>query len=42
MGPKVEAAARFAQEGGRCVIAAMEDAAPALRGEAGTVVALNA
>ncbi len=38
MGPKAEAAARFADGGGRAVIAAMEDAAKALNGEAGTQV----
>jgi len=39
MGPKVEAAARFvAQGGGRAVIADLDDATSALRGEAGTEV----
>lgn len=38
MGPKAEAAARFAENGGRAVIAAMGDAAGALKGEAGTQV----
>ncbi len=41
MGPKAEAAARFAEGGGRAVIAAMEAASAALRGEAGTVVKLG-
>jgi carbamate kinase len=36
MGPKAEAAARFADGGGRAVIAAMEDASDALNGAAGT------
>lgn len=39
MGPKAEAAARFVEgSGGRAVIAALEDASDALRGEAGTLV----
>jgi carbamate kinase len=38
MGPKAEAAARFADGGGRAVIAAMEAASAALHGDAGTVV----
>jgi carbamate kinase len=38
MGPKAEAAARFADGGGRAVIGAMEDAAGALSGDAGTQV----
>lgn len=38
MGPKAEAAARFADGGGRAVIAAMDAASAALRGEAGTAV----
>ena len=38
MGPKAEAAARFAEGGGRAVIAALDAAASALHGEAGTVV----
>ena len=38
MGPKAEAAARFADSGGRAVIAAMESAADALAGHAGTTV----
>ena len=38
MGPKAEAAARFAESGGRAVIASLEAAAAALHGEAGTVV----
>jgi len=38
MGPKAEAAARFAEGGGRAVIAAMESASAALEGKAGTVV----
>ena len=38
MGPKAEAAARFADGGGRAVIASLEAAASALHGEAGTVV----
>ncbi len=41
MGPKAEAAARFADSGGRGVIAAMESAADALRGNAGTSVELG-
>lgn len=41
MGPKAEAAARFAEAGGRCVIAAMEQAQQALRGEAGTLVQID-
>lgn len=38
MGPKVEAACRFAEAGGLAVIGALGDAAAALRGEAGTLV----
>jgi carbamate kinase len=38
--PKVEAAARFAERGGIAVIAALEDAAKALDGRAGTTVAV--
>jgi carbamate kinase len=38
MGPKAEAAARFADGGGRAVIAAMGDAGGALSGDAGTQV----
>jgi carbamate kinase len=38
MGPKAEAAARFAETGGRAVIAAMELASEALAGRAGTSV----
>ncbi len=38
MGPKAEAAARFADGGGRSVIAAMEAASLALEGKAGTTV----
>ncbi|HTU78414.1 MAG TPA: carbamate kinase [Solirubrobacteraceae bacterium] len=38
MGPKAEAAARFAEGGGRAVIAATEQASDALSGEAGTQV----
>jgi carbamate kinase len=39
MGPKVHAAVRFVEAGGeRAVIAALEDATPALEGEAGTTV----
>jgi carbamate kinase len=38
--PKVEAAARFAERGGIAVIAALEDAAEALDGHAGTTVAV--
>jgi carbamate kinase len=38
MGPKAEAAARFADGGGRAVIAAMESASDALAGRAGTSV----
>jgi carbamate kinase len=38
MGPKAEAAARFADGGGRAVIAAMEQASAALHGEAGTLI----
>lgn len=37
--PKVEAAARFAEHGGRAVIAALADAGEALAGRAGTTVA---
>ena len=42
MGPEAEAAARFAAGGGRAVIAAMDAASGAIRGEAGTVVKLGA
>jgi carbamate kinase len=39
MGPKVEAAAGFVRDGGaRAVIADLEDATDALRGEAGTEI----
>jgi carbamate kinase len=39
MGPKVDAAIRFLDMGGRrCIIAHLEEALPALRGEAGTHV----
>ena len=39
MGPKIEAAIRFLEGGGKRVhIAALEDAVPALRGEAGTCI----
>jgi carbamate kinase len=38
MGPKAEAAARFAEHGGCAVIAALTDAGAALRGDAGTIV----
>jgi carbamate kinase len=39
MGPKVEAASRFAEAtGGRAVIGALEDAAALLAGAAGTTV----
>lgn len=38
MGPKAEAAARFAEGGGRAVIAAMQSAPDALAGRAGTSV----
>ncbi len=38
MGPKLEAAARVAEAGGRCVIAALGDAGAALAGTAGTAV----
>ena len=38
MGPKVEACADFAEDGGTAVIAALSDAAAAVRGEAGTAV----
>jgi carbamate kinase len=38
MGPKAEAAARFAEAGGRAVIANLDAAARALEGSAGTVV----
>ncbi len=41
MGPKAEAAARFAEGGGRAVIASMEAASAAIRGEAGTAVELG-
>jgi carbamate kinase len=36
MGPKVEAACRFAERGGRAVIGALDDAAALVRGECGT------
>jgi len=37
MGPKVEAAIRFLEGGGkRAIIAALDQALPALRGESGT------
>jgi carbamate kinase len=39
MGPKVEAACRFAEAGGRAAIGALEDAERVLAGEAGTLVA---
>ncbi|TAM91465.1 MAG: carbamate kinase [Jatrophihabitans sp.] len=38
MGPKVEAACRFAEAGGRAVITSLHHLGPALRGGAGTVV----
>ncbi|HYB23151.1 MAG TPA: carbamate kinase, partial [Solirubrobacteraceae bacterium] len=38
MGPKAEAAARFAEQGGRAVICALDAAAEALAGRAGTSV----
>jgi carbamate kinase len=39
MGPKAEAAARFVKEGGKlAVVTSLEQAKPALEGEAGTVV----
>jgi carbamate kinase len=39
MGPKIEAAIRFLEGGGKRVyIAALEEAVPALRGEAGTCI----
>ena len=39
MGPKVEAAAGFVRDGGtRAVIADLEDATAALRGETGTTI----
>jgi carbamate kinase len=39
MGPKVEAAIKFIEGGGkRAIIASLNDALPALRGEAGTHV----
>jgi carbamate kinase len=38
MGPKVEACADFAESGGVAIIAALSDAAAAVRGEAGTAV----
>ena len=39
MGPKVEAAIKFIEGGGkRAIIASLEDALPALRGETGTHV----
>ena len=42
MGPKSEAAARFADGGGRAVIAAMEHASDALNGAAGTLISTPA
>lgn len=42
MGPKVEAALRFARGGGRAVIASLRDVVPALAGEAGTRIAIDA
>lgn len=39
MGPKVEAACRFAEAGGRAAIGALEDAAALLAGDTGTQVA---
>jgi len=36
MGPKVDAAIRFARAGGTAIIAELLDALPALKGEAGT------
>ncbi|HEX8714960.1 MAG TPA: carbamate kinase, partial [Solirubrobacteraceae bacterium] len=42
MGPKGEAAARFAQSGGRAVICALDAAGAALAGTAGTQVAAAA
>jgi carbamate kinase len=39
MGPKAEAACRFAEGGGRAAIGALEDAERLLAGEAGTLVA---
>jgi hypothetical protein len=39
MGPKLEAAARFAERGGTAVIAALDQVAAALAGEAGTTIA---
>lgn len=42
MGPKVEACARFAATGGTAIIAALEDAAAALAGQAGTRVLADA
>jgi carbamate kinase len=39
MGPKLEAAARFADQGGTAVIAALDQVAGALAGEAGTTIA---
>ncbi len=38
MGPKVEAACRFAESGGIAAIGRLQDAASLLRGEAGTIV----
>jgi len=39
MGPKVDAAVQFIEGGGRrCIIARIEDAVAALRGEAGTQI----
>ncbi|HEX7610999.1 MAG TPA: carbamate kinase [Solirubrobacteraceae bacterium] len=42
MGPKAEAAARFAEGGGRAVIAALDAAGEAIAGNAGTVIELAA
>jgi carbamate kinase len=41
MGPKLEAARRFAQAGGTAAIGALEDAARILRGQAGTRVSAD-
>ncbi len=38
MGPKVEAACRFAEAGGRAIITSLRNIADALAGKAGTVV----
>jgi carbamate kinase len=40
MGPKVEAACRFAEAGGRAVITSLQHLGAALRGSAGTIVTL--